>query len=178
MSGERAEAPRGPSCSVTAGREQSLQLWSAWALLALFTLIVLLLGGEGFSAARTYRWFVEVVHFFRPQASSSDIWFLFLWTRKLAHAAEYGLLALFAFRAARLSLQSPLGRVVLFAGLFTALVATADEFRQSTLGNRTGSLLDVWIDIASAIVALGLLLLLRARRMAAAETSGNTEPDS
>jgi len=141
------------------------QLWLAWALLALFTAFVLLLGGERFSAASSYRWFAQVVQFFDPEASNSDIWFFFSWVRKLAHALEYAVLALFAFRAARLSLAHPLGRVVLVAGLFTALVAGADEARQSTLGSRTGSVLDIWIDVVSAAVALGVLVLMRVRRV-------------
>ncbi|MGE4649739.1 MAG: VanZ family protein [Myxococcota bacterium] len=141
------------------------QLWLAWALLALFTAFVLLLGGERFSAASSYRWFAQMVQFFDPEASNSDILFFFSWVRKLAHALEYAVLALFAFRAARLSLAHPLGRVVLVAGLFTALVAGADEARQSTLGSRTGSVLDVWIDVVSAAVALGVLVLMRVRRV-------------
>ena len=35
---------------------------------------------------------------------------------------EYGLLALFAFRAARLSFRNPITRIALLAGGFTALV--------------------------------------------------------
>jgi len=162
---------------VARSNSHQFQLWSAWTLLALFTLLVLLLGGEHFSATRSYRTFAEIVRFFRPEASAGEIWFLFLWARKLAHALEYALLALFAFRAGRLSLRSPLVRVALFAGLFSAVVATADDVRQSSLGSRTGSLTDVWIDVVSAAVALGLLLLLSERRMSAAAASESAPDD-
>ena len=47
---------------------------------------------------------------------------------------------------------------------FTALVASADELRQASLGSRTGSLLDFWIDVVAGAVSLGLLLLLREHR--------------
>ena len=154
------------------------QLWMAWALLGLFTAFVLLLGGERFSAASSYRWFAQVVLFFDSEASNGDIWFFFRWARKLAHAVEYAVLALFAFRAARLSLAHPLGRIVLVAGLFTALVAGADEARQSTLGGRSGSMLDVWIDVVSAAVALGVLVLLRVRRVALGASDRITSPAS
>jgi len=167
-----AETSQGLEGSNAGTAENPLQLWIAWLLLAAFTLLVLFLGGETFSAARSYRTFAEVVRFFQPEATSGEIWFLFLWARKLAHAVEYGLLALFAFRAARLSFRNPIARIALLAGGFTALVASADELRQASLGSRTGSLLDFWIDVVAGAVSLGLLLLLRehrARKSAARE---------
>lgn len=178
MSLETSETPRGAENSKIATGPPNYPLWSAWLLLGLFTLLVLTLGGESFSAVRSYRGFAAFVHFFRPEATGGEIWYLFLWARKLAHALEYGLLALFAFRAARLSLESPLGRIALLAGLFTALVATADEVRQSALGSRTGSPMDVGIDVVSACVALALLLLLRENRLGAARTSRSAAPGS
>lgn len=164
MTHEPTATSRSVAGSDPAPGERDPQIWLAWALLALCTAFILLLGGERFSAASSYRWFAQVVLFFDSEASNGDIWFFFQWARKLAHAVEYAVLALVAFRTARLSLAHPLGRIVLLAGLFTALVASADEARQSTLGSRSGSMLDVWIDVVSAAVALGVLVLMRVGR--------------
>jgi len=91
------------------------------------------------------------------------VWDLIL--RKIFHFCEFGLLALLVFRV--LSVQGVLlkndGWRVILAVAITILYAISDEFHQSFVEGRVGSVLDVVIDSAGAVVA-GLILALRLKK--------------
>ncbi|MGA3057733.1 MAG: VanZ family protein [Candidatus Limnocylindrales bacterium] len=71
--------------------------------------------------------------------------------RKAGHMAEFGTLALLAWRAFAYSRLR--GAVVLSLAL-TAAYAGSDEFHQSFIAGRTASPVDVGIDSAGALIAL------------------------
>ena len=73
--------------------------------------------------------------------------------RKLAHFAEYGVLAVLAYRA--------VGRAPAAIGI-ASLYAVTDEFHQAFVTGRHGSPVDWLIDTAGA--AVGVLLYARAAR--------------
>jgi VanZ family protein len=77
--------------------------------------------------------------------------------RRSAHLVEYGVLALLAFRAWRLSLERDLLSLAVLALALVLAVASADETRQSLSSARTGSARDVVWDLSGAVLALGLL---------------------
>jgi VanZ family protein len=81
------------------------------------------------------------------------VWDLLL--RKLAHAAEFGLLAVLVYRA---SGSLP----VAFVG--ASAFAATDEVHQLFVRGRTGSPLDWLVDTAGIAIALGLVLLRERRR--------------
>ena len=85
--------------------------------------------------------------------------------RKGAHLAEYAILALLAARAFLSSSQRVL-RVswFAFALCLTALSALLDEYHQTFVATRTGSIYDSLIDITGGATALAALLLWRVRR--------------
>jgi VanZ family protein len=70
--------------------------------------------------------------------------------RKLAHMAEYGVLTALLFTALRIHITRD-GRALLIAALVAVLYAFSDEWHQSFVPGREGSLRDVSID------ALGVL---------------------
>jgi VanZ family protein len=78
--------------------------------------------------------------------------------RKIAHAAEYAILALLLLRATR----SPWLAVAL-AGLY----AVTDEIHQSFVEGRHGSPLDVVIDTLGAVVGICAWLAIARRRVTA-----------
>jgi VanZ family protein len=85
--------------------------------------------------------------------------------RKTGHFVGYGTMGLLWLRAWWMSL--PRARFLLDAGLAlagTAAVASADEFHQSFLPNRTGVASDVLLDCCGAVVLLLLCFLLRVLR--------------
>ncbi len=106
--------------------------------------------------------------------------------RKTGHFIGYGLFSLVCFRGFWITLQSVTLRLMRqlqshgLAILATFLVASADEFHQSFLPNRTGQFSDVLLDCCGA-VALGLALFLimhavEGRRQARSRAGCRLEP--
>jgi VanZ family protein len=85
--------------------------------------------------------------------------------RKTGHCMGYGFFSLVCFRSFWITLQDAASRLLRqmkahgLAILVTFLVASADEFHQSYLLNRTGQFSDVLLDTCGA-VALGLVLFM------------------
>jgi len=88
--------------------------------------------------------------------------------RKTGHFMGYGIFSLVCFRSFWITLQDAASRLLRqmkahgLAILVTFLVASADEFHQSYLLNRTGQFSDVLLDTCGALT-LGLLLFLAMR---------------
>ncbi len=84
--------------------------------------------------------------------------------RKAGHTCEYGILALLSLRAVRGGTRLR-GRAAWVAVLvFCAVVASGDELNQATVASRTGSAVDVGIDVLGAALALGIAYSVRRRR--------------
>jgi VanZ family protein len=85
--------------------------------------------------------------------------------RKTGHFMGYGIFCLICFRGFWIELQGAVSRLTRqlraygLAVLVTFLVASADEFHQSFLPNRTGQFSDVLLDTCGGMV-LGLMLFL------------------
>ena len=89
--------------------------------------------------------------------------------RKLAHAVEFGLLAFLIWRAVRRELPA--------AALASGYAAT-DEYHQTFVSGRVGSVTDWAIDTAGVVIALAgvrLWLHRRERRSPAAEAASHDE---
>lgn len=77
--------------------------------------------------------------------------------RKLAHAAEYGILVFLAWRAASDGGEKKGLKYLLIAVGFSVFYAVGDEYHQLYVQGRVGSLTDVLIDSAGIFIAIGLL---------------------
>jgi VanZ family protein len=106
--------------------------------------------------------------------------------RKTGHFMGYGIFSVVCFRSFWITLQGASSRLLRqmkahgLAILATILVASADEFHQSFLPNRTGQLSDVVLDTCGA-TTLGLVLFLAMRavqrhRQTRARSSRRLEP--
>jgi VanZ family protein len=138
----------------------------AWLVVLAWLAVILLFSSDAFSTSSTGSVLRPILRWLFPDWSSREIWRLHFAIRKLAHVAVYGVLALLALRALRLSLAASARR---HAGLALALVlgaAVADEFRQSLTQARTGSAADIGYDLAGGATALGLAALARRTRAA------------
>ena len=155
-------------------KAHGLKFWmSAWFPVALGIAVIVMESTEFMGADHTtgpLRWFFESV-FGHVSDARWDI--LHHYIRKSGHFVFYGLLGLAWLRAWWMTLPRLRYLQVAVLGLLgTALVASCDEWHQTYLPNRTGSVWDVLLDCCGAIT-LQLLVyiymrLFRTKRLAQA----------
>jgi VanZ family protein len=136
----------------------------AWIAVIACIGLVLWAGSGTFSASSTSRFLRPLLTFLFPDLTSSELWTAQVWIRKIAHAVEYGVLALLAFRALWLSFDMILARIAAGALLLVLVVATVDESRQGFLELRTGAPSDVVLDCLGALLAVGIAVAYLRRR--------------
>ena len=134
----------------------------AWLAVAACTGVILLFSSEEFSAGSTSRFLGPILRWLIPDLRADTLLVLHLWVRKAAHLCEYAVLGLLSFRALRLSLAISLPRTALLGLVVVLAVAATDELRQSFLSSRTGSIVDVAIDLVGG--ALGVCLIIALHR--------------
>ena len=152
------------------------------AALLWLTLIVIESSGT-FSSENTGRFLYPFLHsLFGVDLLHFPTWHFLL--RKTGHVIGYGCLSILLFRAWRATIPVAghdrwslvWARIAFF---MTALVASLDEWHQSFLPSRTGSIRDVALDSAAAIVAQVLLyLVLKGWRTPTCEGASTWEGNS
>jgi VanZ family protein len=133
----------------------------AWACFVLFA------SSSNFSASNTSRIVRPLLLWLFPDVSEASLAYAHFLVRKAAHFTEYALLALLAARAFRTSHREKLRRLWRPAAFaLVACVALADEYHQSLLPSRTGTIYDSLLDMAGGATALACasLWLARGRR--------------
>lgn len=138
----------------------------AWIALILWLIVIAIESTTYLSSQNTSRFLYPLLHFiFGIGYASFEPYHAFL--RKTGHVFGYGLLSILFFRAWRETLPSTSSarwtiRWASIAILGTALVASLDEWHQSYLPTRTGTLHDVILDSCAGIAAqLALFLWFR-----------------
>jgi VanZ family protein len=134
-------------------------------LLLWIGVIFFLSSGQG-ASTQTSRIIRPLLEFFFPDASFETIAFYHGIIRKLAHFIEYAVLG---FLACRAFVASALGqRSLIVSALLVVAVAVIDETNQSFNPQRTGSPIDVFIDVTGGLSAILIVYLLmkRSRRLA------------
>jgi len=117
------------------------------------------------SASNTSRFIRPIILWLYPNISEANLIFVHVWVRKTAHFTEYGLLGLLAARAfVGSSINFLRSRWFFSALLLVVIYALSDEFHQSFVSTRTGSIYDSMIDIAGGLTMLIFYALLRNRR--------------
>ena len=139
------------------------QVLKAWIAAILWLIVIAIESSAWLSAHNTSRILYPLLHFlFGLDYDHFEIWHFYI--RKSGHVFGYGLLSILLFRAWRATLPA-LGdtkwtlRWANIAVLGTALVASLDEWHQSYIPSRTGSVRDVVLDTCAAIGAQILVLL-------------------
>ncbi len=111
-------------------------------------LIMFLSSGQG-SMPNTSRFIRPLLEFLFPDAPEEILIVYHGYIRKLAHVAEYAILAFWAARAFVSSNKNFLRRLWFACSFILVLaVASIDETNQSFLNSRTGSIYDVLIDVS------------------------------
>lgn len=145
------------------------QLLKAWIAAILWLIVITIESTPYLSAHNTGRILYPILHFLFgiSRASFEPVHF---YIRKGGHVFGYGLLGILLFRAWRETLPA-LGnpkwklRWANISVLGTALVASLDEWHQSYIPSRTGSVQDVILDTCAGIGAQVLLFLWAVFRM-------------
>jgi VanZ family protein len=154
----------------------------AWVAVLCWAAVIWRLGGDDYSASETSSMLVEWLRALFMDLDPSTRYRILIAVRKCAHFVEYGILALLTFRAAWISAKGHQLATPAWVTLFiVATLASADEARQAFSPVRTGSPLDVLLDLAGgAIAILGLLLAAHRARSAAddAPKHSNATPAS
>ncbi|HTT19023.1 MAG TPA: VanZ family protein [Candidatus Sulfotelmatobacter sp.] len=139
---------------MTRNRNQVLKTWIA---LILWLIVIAIESTTYLSSQHTSRFLYPVVHFlFGIDEATFEPYHAFL--RKSGHVFGYGLLSILLFRAWRETLPTSSGtrwtfRWANIAVLGTCLVASLDEWHQSYLPTRTGTVHDVILDTCAGIAA-------------------------
>ena len=136
---------------------------------------VLLASSASFSASNTSRIIRPLLLWLFPEISEGSLAFAHFLVRKAAHLTEYGVLALLAARAFRTSrVQKLKSDWWLAAFALVACVSLVDEYHQSFLPSRTGTIYDSLLDMTGGAAALACAALwLRLRRRKAGGVKGD-----
>ena len=112
--------------------------------------------------AETSRFVGPILKFLFPNISEETLAVCHAFIRKTAHFTEYAVLAFLAVRALSIPATVRLHkwRYILPLLLVVAVAAT-DEFHQSFEISRTGSIIDVMLDISGGVVMLIFLWLIK-----------------
>lgn len=125
-----------------------------WLPPALWTCVILLASFDTFSASHSGPLLETIItaivgHPLLP-AQFDAVHFL---VRKAAHLTEYGILGALLFRAVRNERKGWSVRWSAAAVLIAAVVASTDEWHQTLIPSRTGTVSDMFLDTAGAAVA-------------------------
>lgn len=139
-------------------------VWMAWIPALVWLAVITVESTSLLSSENTGHLLYPLFHFlFKVDPFRFFIWHFYL--RKMGHVLGYGILSLLLFRAWRVTLPvagSPRWSMVWArtAVFMTAFVASLDEWHQTFLPSRTGSVRDVVLDTSAAVAAQVLLFLL------------------
>jgi VanZ family protein len=134
-----------------------------WLPLLAWMTVVFLFSSDSFSVPRTSRFLGAFFGWLLPNAQPETIATCIFAIRKLAHALEYAVLALLAWRALGGSdidgFRPWIWNRAARAWLIAAVYAASDEWHQSFVPSRGAAVVDVLIDATGAAVALAFLAL-------------------
>jgi VanZ family protein len=171
------KAPRKPAPSV----------WKVWIPALVWLGFITIESTSALSAENTAKLLYPLLHFLLGlDPFRFPTWHFVL--RKTGHVMGYGILSILLFRAWRVTIpvrDDPRWSIVWARTAFsmTVLVASLDEWHQTFLPSRTGTMRDVLLDSAAALAAQVLLFLwLRGWRAggqsSSVEQAGFNAPDA
>jgi VanZ family protein len=132
-------------------------LLKAWIAAILWLILIAIESSALLSAHNTSRILYPLLHFlFGLDRDHFEVWHFYI--RKSGHVVGYGTLSILLFRAWRATLPAAPNvhwsfRWANIAILGTALVASLDEWHQTFIPSRTGSVRDVVLDTCAGTAA-------------------------
>lgn len=143
-------------------------VWKPWLAAILWTLIIATESSDMFSSSHTSRYLYPFLTWLFGPIDPARYEFWHGIGRKAGHIIGYGILCLLYFRAWRVTLPDFRirwsGKWAALALLMTAFVAALDEWHQSYIPSRTGTVHDVLLDSSAGLLFLVLTYLWVRRR--------------
>ena len=162
--GVRISREQSGSGALSGARRRGARLWRYGPLLVWMGLIFFASTGN-LSAPNTSRIIRPLLLWLFPSITEAALLQVHFLIRKTAHFTEYAVLALLAARAFLSSSQTLLRRRWWLASFaLIASCALLDEYHQSFVSTRTGTIYDSFLDILGGACALALAALCRAAR--------------
>jgi len=128
-----------------------------WIPVMLWIGVIVGLGSNPFQHEETSRLLRPLLRWLFPDWSHGQIAAAHALVRRSAHVVEYAIAAVLTYNALIRTLPTPSGvRLALGTLAVVALVAAGDELRQMVLPDRTGSLVDVGLDLLGGVTGLAL----------------------
>ena len=124
---------------------------TAYAPLAIWIAVIIGLGSGLGAMNETSRFIRPLLEFLFPGTSPETLSVYHGYVRKLAHLMEYGILAVLARRALVGFKRPDLGAITI-----VFVIASIDEINQSFNSARTGTPVDVAIDLLGGVVGLAI----------------------
>jgi VanZ family protein len=135
-----------------------------YAPLVIWMVFIFFASTAEFSAGNTSRIIGPLLRWLFPNISEEQLTLAHFITRKVAHFAEYAILAWLAARAFTTSSRQALRRQWFLISLLLVIIySLSDEYHQSFVPSRTGSIYDSLIDISGGLTALLIYALWRKR---------------
>lgn len=135
---------------------------SRYLPLVLWLGVIYLASSSQMSASQTSRFVAPIARFFYTDISLETLRVVHVAVRKTSHFVEYAVLALIAARAFLGSRRQLLNRYWFFCALALVIVCSLlDEYHQSLVSSRTGTIYDSLLDITGGIITLITLTLWR-----------------
>lgn len=139
-----------------------------WLPVLLWMTLIFSASTDTLSSSNTSRVIGPLLHWFYPDVSEETVSLVQTLVRKSGHLSEYAILALLVWRAIHKPVKGefrpmrwPESALTL---LLVSIYAAGDEFHQSFVPSRQGSLGDVSLDMCGAAAGLLALWLWRFRR--------------
>jgi len=140
------------------------RLLSRYVPLVAWLAFISFASSASFSAGNTSRFIGPFILWLFPDTSQETLLVIHMITRKLAHFVEYAILGLLAARAFRTSPRPAIrDRWLLISATIVVTYALMDEYHQTFVPSRTGSVYDSLIDMAGGLTTL-LVIRWRTRR--------------
>jgi VanZ family protein len=142
----------------------------AWLPVIVWVIVIFAGSTDLLSGAQTSRFLGPFLRWLDPHMSYHTMETIFIVVRKAGHVTEYAILAILLWRAFRQGTPWQLNLSILFlvVSVACALFAVSDEFHQSFVPSRTPSARDVLIDIAGALIGIGIYSAFTRRKPAPA----------
>ena len=141
------------------GQQSAARFLSRYLPLVAWLIIISYASSDSFNAGNTSRIIGPLILWLFPNTTPETLAVVHVITRKVAHFTEYAILAYLAARAFRTSPRPALASRWFIAALALIVAyALLDEYHQSFVPSRTGSVYDSLIDMAGGLTALLILL--------------------
>ena len=139
----------------------TLLLLRYWLPVVVMMTLISVASTGAFSAEHTSRFIEPVLQWLFPEATPDTHHRLLILIRKAAHITGYALLALLLGQALQRSFWGDRPRLYWIPAISTLLIAggyaLVDEYHQTWVPSRTGSLTDVLFDFTGALIGVTLL---------------------